>query len=393
MATLPKTMDNDIKLFNGLRAQMSLNWQERIPALSRDNFHKIGTMIESTELELYWNEWLPFMLNKIGLTVFRFKMLRNKLAPFKTGSMEYGELIEEIGLDIPKSETYTGPKLYGEGELCQPNPFCKTKPEGQTQWHRRNMEVRYPMTIFRSTLKKAFSTAGGFTTLVEQIIQSMYSAATADEYIWTKQLFSEYIINPKRSLQPNQVVRLNAPITDRESAEDYIIEMKSVIEDLSFNSRDFNPSALPTWNEAGDLALFVRRGVLPIIDVKSLSAAFNQARLYVDVPVVVVDDFGENTVDFDPAGATVGPNNILDEGESVVAMLVDRKWFMIYDNLREFHSIFNPRGLYWNYFLHIWQTYATSYMVNAVIFIEPENGDVARRVLNPVTKCDIETVD
>lgn len=359
------TLHKNIALFNLLRNGLSPQFRDRIPQASIDNFHDVGVMITRDDFSVYANEWLNALVNRIGLVLISNKLLRNKLAPFKRGSFEYGDIIENIYVDIPKAQTYAGPELYGAGEICLPNPYCKEKPDVDTIFHRRNRQEFYKTTIFQETLKKAFVGQTGFQSLIDKIVETLYSAANADEYLWTKELFSEYINNPLVPLQPNQIQTIT-PITDEQSGKDYLRTLKTAINLLEFNSTNFNPYQKTTYSDPGDLVLFVRADVTPILDVETLSGAFNQERLTENrVPIVLVDDFGTNTWTIDPADPDP-TNPTMFNG--TVAMLVDREWFLIYDNLREFRSLHNPEGLYWNYWLHIWQTYAINYWKNAIIF-------------------------
>ena len=54
--------------------------------------------------------------------------------------------------------------------------------------------------------------------------------------------------------------------------------------------------------------------------------------------------------------------------ETVAAVIIDRDFFMIYDNVIEFTETYNAKGLYWNYFLHNWKTFSTSPFANAIAF-------------------------
>ena len=49
-------------------------------------------------------------------------------------------------------------------------------------------------------------------------------------------------------------------------------------------------------------------------------------------------------------------------------MLVDKDWFMIFDNLMESTNIYNPQNLCWNQFLHTWKTFSVSPFANACVF-------------------------
>lgn len=345
---------NEIALFNAIRSTLSPQFQDRVDPMSETNFRAIGTALTSAEFQVEANEWLGALYNKVAFSRIMSKLLRNKLSPYKKGSFEYGQFFEEIWVDAARAEIYKGPELYGPGELCEEDPNCKVKPGVTSMYHKRNREERYQTTVFRQTLKKAFHNGGGLTTLVDYIIQSTYSGANRDEYLWMKECFSEYINNPKVALAADQVQTI-PNIIDEASGKEFIVTVQSALELLQFNSTNFSPMRREQFSDAGDMTLFIKAGVQPVLNVETLAGAFNQGRLSLDVKVDVVDNFGTNT--WDEATQT-----------GVLAMLVDNDWWMVYDNLREFTSWWNPKDLYWNYWLHVWQTYAVSYYKNAIIF-------------------------
>ena len=65
---------------------------------------------------------------------------------------------------------------------------------------------------------------------------------------------------------------------------------------------------------------------------------------------VVLDDFGDDT------------------DTTTLALLVDRDWFMIYNQLYEVQEQDNALHLYYNRFLHVWKAYSTSQFANAIRF-------------------------
>ena len=64
---------------------------------------------------------------------------------------------------------------------------------------------------------------------------------------------------------------------------------------------------------------------------------------------VVVDDFGTGMDD-------------------VYAVLCDETFLSVVNNLDRFTEQYNAQGLYWNYFWHVWRTYAISPFANAIAF-------------------------
>ena len=54
----------------------------------------------------------------------------------------------------------------------------------------------------------------------------------------------------------------------------------------------------------------------------------------------------------------------------VKAILVDKEWFQVYDNLAQFDEKYVASGMYWNYFYHIWKTVSSSPFSNAIVFVD-----------------------
>jgi hypothetical protein len=85
------------------------------------------------------------------------------------------------------------------------------------------------------------------------------------------------------------------------------------------------------------------------IDVDVLAAAFNMDKVTFLAKTLKVDSFGSAT--------------------DCLAVLCDRSWVQVYDNLFETSEFYNSQGLYWNYWLNHWQTYSFSLFANAVAFV------------------------
>lgn len=50
-------------------------------------------------------------------------------------------------------------------------------------------------------------------------------------------------------------------------------------------------------------------------------------------------------------------------------VLVDKDFFMIFDNMLESSEVWNARKLYMNHFYHTWRTYSVSPFMNAIVFV------------------------
>lgn len=346
----------NVQFFNAVREAMledtTLTWAGRVPEASKENFNKIGVMMLNPANGQMFNEWLGTMLNRIGMTLFRAPRTRNRLARFFTGSMEWGEFIQETAVDIPHAKTYLDGKKIEDLEPCLPNPWCKEETKSVTHFHERNRKEFYKRTIWPNQLKPAFTGEAGFNTLIDIIISSLYDANAADTYIWTKQVLSTYLTQTKLPLKTTQLVTV-APVTDNDSALAFISALKTAALNLALNSQAYNPAGVVQYTDPGDMILFVNQSILPFIQTYTLPGVYHDNYLTDALTgYIALDDFGEGT-------------------NHVLAALVDKDFFMIYQNLQEFTTLYNPEGLYWNYWLHIWETYAASFMKNAVFFVTP----------------------
>jgi hypothetical protein len=85
--------------------------------------------------------------------------------------------------------------------------------------------------------------------------------------------------------------------------------------------------------------------------VNVLAQAFNIQEVKFLPPVIGVDTFGSAT--------------------RCLGILCDKAFLQVYDNKLQLEPFRNPLGLYTNYFLHHWQTMATSPLANAVALLAP----------------------
>ena len=111
-------------------------------------------------------------------------------------------------------------------------------------------------------------------------------------------------------------------------------------------------------------------------DVEVLSAAFNMDKADFMGKLKLIDDF--TTFDNDRFDVIRANCDMLEEvtdaeltlRADVQAILVDREWFQVYDNLAQFDEKYVASGMYWNYFYHIWKTVSSSPFSNAIVFVD-----------------------
>jgi hypothetical protein len=102
-----------------------------------------------------------------------------------------------------------------------------------------------------------------------------------------------------------------------------------------------------TWTPKEDQILILNAAISANLDLDVLAYAFNLDKAQIQAQTIDVDDFG---------------------GEPVLAILTDKSFFQVYDNLMKVDSFYNPDTLSFKYFLHHWQTYGYNLYSNAVAF-------------------------
>lgn len=327
-------------VLNTVRASIvangGLDYADRVPVATQDNLKDVGKAI--LEYQPTANQFLDELINRIGLVVIRRRMYKNKLAMFKKGFLDFGDSIEELFVDIAKAHHYEpAPPENNLGDVWE-----QFKPKVVSAFHKVNREDFYPVTVNEAMLKRAFTGWTAFDNFIGGIFDSIYNADELDEFEIFKHLLGEMA---KGSYQVSVT-----PVTDRASAEEFSIQMRAQGLALEYMSRKYNPMGVATRSSLDDQILILRSDIVPQLDVRVLANSFNMNMAQpLSGRILVVNDFGV-------------------ENPSIVAMIVDREFSMIYDTKYSTESTYNARHLYWNYFLHHHQIISFSPFANCIAF-------------------------
>lgn len=335
MATIPKSTtlrQNSVQILNTIRANASSTYQERIPEATQDNIREVGNaMMTYTATQ---NEFLNALVNRIARVLITSKSYQNPLRMFKKGILEYGETVEEIFANIAKAHEF-------DPAVAEKEVFKREIPDVNAVFHRMNLQNFYKVTISDEQLRQAFLSADGVTDLIGKIVDTLYTGSEFDEFLCMKQQIVDGINVGK--FQP-----VTIPTPTAENAQEIVTTIKGISNKLEFMSSAYNYMGVLTHTKKDDQILIVNAEFDAVIDVNVLASAFNMDKAEFMGHKVLVDDFGPLT--------------------DVVAVLVDRSWFMVWDNLIRFTENYNGEGLYWNYFYHVWKTFSSSPFANAIVF-------------------------
>ena len=379
MATKPKIVtltNNSVDVLNAIRNSASINYRDYVPIATADadSIREIGaTIMDYPALQ---NEFLNALVNRIGRVILTSKSYQNPWAMFKKGFLEFGETIEEVFTNLAKPFQFD--PAVAENEI-----FKREIPDVRSAFHVLNYQKFYKATVSQEQLRMAFMSWDGVTSLISSIVESMYTAANYDEFITMKYLLCKrmvsgemYWANPSGSQIPTK---------------DIVKSLRNYSNLLTFLSPDYNLAKVYNSTIKDDQYIIIPSSIMAEIDVEVLAAAFNMDKVEFMGHVVLVDSFSNldtarlNELFKDDPTYRVFNELELESLKLVAAVLVDKDFFMIFDNLQNFTENYNGQGLYWNYFYHVWKTFSTSPYANAVLFTlsGDERWSEARMTVTP----------
>lgn len=361
MPTIPKTQTlnaSSVDILNAIRNSASTNYRDFVPTAKNtpESIRRIGEIImQYTPLQ---NEFLNALVNRIARVIITSKMYSNPLSMFKKGLIDFGETIEEIFVNIANPHQY-------DVEESENKVFAREIPDVRAAFHTLNYKKFYKQTIQNKDLNQAFLSWDGLTDLISKIVNAMYTAANYDEFVTTKYMLAKAILDG----------RLSAITVDANDAKGAVTKIKGVSNALTFMSNNYNAAGVQTFTDKDDQYLLVNSQFDSEIDVEVLASAFNMSKAEFMGHRILIDGFG--TLDVARLNALFkdDPNYVelsqdtLTALNAIPAVLVDKNFFMIFDNMYEFTENYNGQGLYWNYFYHTWKTFSMSPFANALVFV------------------------
>ena len=382
MAVKPTKTELNAKtpeILNTIRESIGGDFQEATPhvlsageemadgvmATSNDSLMSIRAFGQAIMSNVGWqNAFLSELLNRIGLVIISSKSYQNPWANLKRGRLEYGEVIEDIFINICEPFSYNP-------EVAETQVEKRVKPDVEAMLYRINSQIFYKQTIEQVTLRQAFTSSTGVVNLITGIIDAMYTAMEYDERLAMKYILVQRILN---GTMYKQIIPTNA------TSEQLITAVKTVSNLLMTPSRKYNSAGVLNYALKNDQYVFVTSAFDAQSGVEVLAKAFNVDYVQFSGRYIVLDDFSFTPdelarldIIFADEPSYVRPTSQqLTKLKEVPLVTVDKDFFMVYDVEQYFDMRRNQQGLYENNFLHVWKVYASGYFANAVMYVETE---------------------
>lgn len=347
-----------IDILNVIRTNASYAYQQSVPEISDTmDIPKVGEVLYGNPTLA--NEFINALVNMVVLVVVNSATFNNPYADLKKGYLEYGETVEEIFVNIIKALDFSV-------EKAPAREFKRSLPDVQSAFHTMNWRVMYPVTIQREDLRRAFLSADGVESLITSILDQIYTSAEYDEFL----LFKYMLI---KSISAGKAYPVAFDSADMKSGA---VAFRGYSNLLPFMKSEYNEAGVTTNTPKDRQQIFMDAQFNAQFDVEVLASAFNMDRADFMGRLRLIDDF--TTFDNERFDIIRANSDGLEEVTAaelalmadVKAVLVDEKWFQVYDNENVMTDTPVASGLYWNYFYHVWKTVSHSPFANIVVFVD-----------------------
>lgn len=369
MPTKPRIVTNTnitADIINATRNSASVLYKEAVPYITPDaeSLRGIGVIImQNPALE---NEFINALVNRIAFARIASRMYSNPLKSLKKGVIDTGETVEHIFVQIADVYQYRTIGGIDDGSTAE-KLFKKYDSDVRTAFYIMNSQLTYPVTVSRAQLKTAFKSFAGMDELISALIQSVYSAAQYDEFIVTKYLVGQQVLNGRLSYYKYA--------DDGKKYLNAATQLRKASNDMKFMSDNKNIAGVLTFTDNAKKCILINTDLDANVDTNALAAAFNMP--YVDYlnRRILIDGFGVldinrlNTIFKDDPTYIEPSADDMAFLNSVGAILIDEDFVQIYDNVFEMRDQQVANTLNHNYFLHMWQTYAVSPFANAIAVV------------------------
>lgn len=319
------------------------DYQQRIP-------NPVISSLESTQRALFSpnagnlrNQFVDFLVNRIGYTYARTKSWESPLAVFKGPKLTYGATVQEIAFAWVEGHTYTD-----DAQTL----LKKYEGKGAVAYHTQNRQQKYPITINEPELRMAVLDEYGLHRIAAGFMTAPTNSDNYDGFLCMKQSIATY---------ENEYGffkwHLSAEPTDEETGKEFLTAVRKAVGRLAFPTPAYNAPGvdIPVFAKPEELVLITTTDAAAVLSVDVLASIFHVEKADINVRQVLIDEL--------PV-------------PGAVALLTTEDFFIVNDTLYETTSFYNPETLSTTYWLHHWEVVSVSPFVPAILFTTAAGTDV-----------------
>lgn len=327
---------NNNTILSKIYIEGSNDYQQRTPDPSQYGMQQVSEALFSPMNNVYYNDFCSALIGRIGNTIVKNKSWENPLAVFKSGKLNYGTTIQEIGAKWIQAHAY---------DIDEDTLLRVSRPEVAAAYHSINRKVRYDISVSKIELRKAFNEEYGLNSFINTVLQVPINSDNYDEYKTMLQLIATHEAN-----HGFYKAKVSGEVNSEETAKELLKLIKAYAGKLAFPSTLYNSNdveEIPVFAKKDELVLFATPEVMASIDVDALASMLNWTAAETQIRMIPVDEFPV-------PGAQ--------------ALLTTDDFFVCSDTYYGTESFYNPQNLCTNYYLHHQEIVSVSPFVPAILF-------------------------
>lgn len=263
------------------------------------------------------------MVEKIARQVIRNVTTEDRLAIFDKVPINDGTTIEEAVVGLAEATSYDKDAV---------DVFVKTNPNMYVRYYKNWTPLQYATTAQINEIRKVMLTGGNAEDLAERIAGALVESDKQDKYERTKGLLKWATTN-------NGIVKVGTLASD--DYKGILTALKNTVSGMTFVNTNYNVAQIKRRTRLDDIVILMPYTVKNAIDVEELAGVFNLSKAEIGSRIIEID------------------------GDETNIYIVDRQALLIYTRLYEMSTLWNPKGLYMNYWLTNDRLYALSPLFDA----------------------------
>lgn len=343
-----KNRDN-VKILNALRNEASMSYRQLIPWATQENINE--TLDALTRHKAALNEFQTGLINRIGKTISYGMSFNNPLAVFKKGMLVYGETVQELQTGLIQAESYSAALDYTDGDI-----YRTQVPNTEANYHTRNRQDVFRITVNQSELTKAFLAPNGVSDYISKLMSTPTTSDNLAEFKLMTSLFAQ--MNARSPFFKVQIPNLTSGTSTKDQALQALKKIRTVRGEMIFPSTRYNAAGFEMGVQPSEMVLFATPGFFASIDVDALAQLFHLEKA----------DVGYRTIELPESAFNI---------PGCQAILTTDRFFQVYDTYFDIEDARNPLGRYTNYFLHHDAIISASRFAPVVMFTTEAGTPVA----------------
>lgn len=233
------------------------------------------------------------VLDKVGKMITLDGEFQDSLPELSGDDLPLGKTIEEYFIDLTMPVDFKAPDNKGTGYAeAALKPYLPDTEEPAYSYSLGRKVL--PTTIPYDNVERGAVNAEAAGNMIAKVSEKFADSGSLYRYALKKQLIGNMITKAITvDAAAGKIVSTIAKPVDTATGEAFIKEVKTIKENFEFaNEGNCLSKALIGKTPEANLMLYIKKGVLPSLEVDTLTGAYHLDKIAIPCRVKVVDDFG-----------------------------------------------------------------------------------------------------